>query len=194
MIPLLSLWFLVAGYFVLVYFIIVERLLRRTESAKTFKAGGFDRRSTSIVSAGFGAGLLLPLVFDALGLFPFSIDIAEGLIGLVVMLLGLVLRVWAAAALGDYYSTTLLVTKDQKLVNSGPYARVRHPGYLGSILLWSGFGILSSNLVLAILFPVMFVVIYLYRISVEELMLGQELGEDYAEYRRRTQRLLPFLY
>jgi protein-S-isoprenylcysteine O-methyltransferase Ste14 len=40
----------------------------------------------------------------------------------------------------------------------------------------------------------MFVGIYLYRISVEERMLGEELGGDYAAYRRRTRRLVPFLY
>jgi len=190
----MSWWFLFAGYFVLVCFIILERMLRKTESAKTFRAGGFDRRSTILVSAGFGAGLLLPLVFAALDLFPFPIGFASGLLGVFVMLLGLALRVWAAAALGGYYSRTLLVTKDQKLVSTGPYARVRHPGYLGSILLWSGFGILSSNLVLVILFPVMFAAIHLYRISVEEHMLSQELGEDYAEYGRRTRKLLPYLY
>lgn len=176
------------------YFIIVERLLRRTESAKTLKAGSFDRRSTTLVSAGFGLGLVLPLVFAGLGLFPFQMNLVAGLVGLCVMVLGLVLRVWAAAALGGYYSRTLLVTKEQKLVTSGPYARIRHPGYLGSILLWSGFGVLTSNTAALILFPVMFVGIYLYRISVEERMLGEELGGDYAAYRRRTRRLVPFLY
>jgi protein-S-isoprenylcysteine O-methyltransferase Ste14 len=52
----------------------------------------------------------------------------------------------------------------------------------------------ASNLVLAILFPVMFAAVYLHRISVEERMLGQELDEDYAEYRQRTRKLLPCLY
>jgi protein-S-isoprenylcysteine O-methyltransferase len=110
------------------------------------------------------------------------------------MLLGLSVRIWAAAVLGGYYSRTLLVTKDQKLVTSGPYARVRHPGYLGSILLWCGFAILSGNLVTAASLPFMFVVIYLYRISAEERMLSQEFGAEYAEYRGRTRRLVPFLY
>jgi len=194
LIPLLSWWFLLAGYFVLVYFIIVERLLRKTESAKTFRAGTFDRRSTTLVSAGFGVGLVLPLVFAGLDLFPLPISLAAGLVGLGVMMLGLVLRVWAAAALGGYYSRTLLVADGQRLVTYGPYAKIRHPGYLGSVLLWSGFGVLTSNGAILILFPLMFVGVYLYRISVEERMLGQELGGEYAEYRKRTRKLVPYLY
>lgn len=40
----------------------------------------------------------------------------------------------------------------------------------------------------------MFVSVYLYRIASEEAMLTKELGESYAEYRRRTHKLVPFLY
>ena len=193
MIPIFSLWLLV-GYLVLAVFIVGERLLRQTGSAKTLKAGDYDKKSTALVGAGFGVGLLMPLGLDAAGVLLFPIAPVEGIVALLIMLLGLGLRLWAAATLGRYYSRTLLVANDQKLVTWGPYAKIRHPGYLGSMLLWSGFGILSSNLAVALLLPVMFVAIYLYRISVEERMLGQQLGDDYAEYRERTRRVLPFLY
>jgi protein-S-isoprenylcysteine O-methyltransferase len=169
-------------------------LLRKTENARTLKSGGFDKKSTALVGAGFGIGLLLPLGLDAAGVLLFPVGILEGLGALLIMLLGLGLRIWAVVTLGRYYSRTLLVARDQKLVTWGPYSSIRHPGYLGSVLLWSGFAVLSSNLAIMILFPVMFVAIYLYRISVEERMLGQELGDDYARYRQRTRRILPFLY
>ena len=110
------------------------------------------------------------------------------------MVVGIELRVWAARTLGSYYTRTLLTTKEQEVVATGPYARIRHPGYLGNILLWSGFGVLSANLAIALLFPVMFVAASVYRISVEERMLAGTLGKDYAEYRRRTYRLVPLVY
>jgi protein-S-isoprenylcysteine O-methyltransferase Ste14 len=116
------------------------------------------------------------------------------MVALVVMLIGLGLRVWAAVTLGGYYTRTLTTTKDHRVVTTGPYSRVRHPAYLGVILLWLGFGVLSSSLAVAFLFPVMFIVVYLYRISVEETMLVEVLGDAYVQYQRRTRKLVPFVY
>jgi protein-S-isoprenylcysteine O-methyltransferase Ste14 len=191
----LRLELLVAGYFLIAIFIVTERLLRKTETAKTFQRGSSDRGSTLLIGAAFGVGLLLPLLLDALDLGSFfSIDLVEGSLALVIMVIGIGLRAWAASTLGRYYTRTLVTTEEQKIIETGPYAKIRHPGYLGNILLWSGFGVLSSNLDVALLFPVMFVAAYLYRISVEERMLAGALGDDYAEYSRRTYRLIPLIY
>jgi len=175
-------------------FLVVQELLRRTATAKTFQRGAFEKGSMLLIGVALGTGLWLPLVADILGIALFSIDVAEGLVALAVMLFGLGLRVWAAVTLGGYYTRTLMTTEGHKVVTSGPYARIRHPAYLGVLLLWSGFGVLSSSLVIATIFPVMFTIVYLYRISVEERMLVEELGDDYVQYRRRTRKLVPFLY
>jgi protein-S-isoprenylcysteine O-methyltransferase Ste14 len=190
----LNLWFLVAGYFVMVAFLTIQELLRKTPEAKTFQRGASEKGSMLLIGVTLGVGLWLPLIVDALGLAVFPIDIAEGTAALAVMLFGLGLRVWAAVTLGGYYTRTLMTTADHKVVTAGPYARVRHPAYLGVILLWSGFGVLSGDLVTASIFPVMLVVVYLYRISVEEKMLVRELGEDYVQYQRKTRKLIPAVY
>jgi len=87
-----------------------------------------------------------------------------------------------------------LTTGEQRVITSGPYAKIRHPGYLGNILLWCGFGVLSSNSIVAFLFPLLFLAVYLYRISVEEKMLVESLSDEYAEYKRKTKRLIPYVY
>ena len=87
-----------------------------------------------------------------------------------------------------------MIVEDQKVVTAGPYAQIRHPGSLADVLLWAGFAVLSGNLVVALLLPVMFVVVYLYRISVEEKMLVKELREAYVQYQRKTRKLIPFIY
>ena len=189
-----GLWFLLAGYLLLASFVIIERLLRKTVSSKTFQRGNFDRGSTLLIGSAFGAGLILPLIMEILGVSFFSINFVEGFLSLAVMMIGIGFRVWAARSLGDYYTRTLLTTEWQKVIDVGPYARIRHPGYLGDILLWSGFGVLSSNLIIVFLFPVMFVAIYLYRISVEEKMLIETLGDQYVQYRKRAHKLVPFVY
>ena len=190
----LNLWFLAAGYLVMAAFLIVQESLRRTPEAKTFQRGTFERGSMLLIGVTLGVGLWLPVVLAVLGFALFPISIGEGLVALAVTLFGLGLRIWASVTLGGYYTRTLMTTKDHKLVTTGPYAWVRHPAYLGVILLWSGFGVLSGNLVVAFSFPVVFVVVYLYRISVEERMLVSELGDDYIRYQRRTRKLIPVLY
>lgn len=175
-------------------FLIIQRLLRRTETAKSFRRGVFDKGSTLLIGSAWGSGLWLPLVLDALGVAIFPINLLEGSLALALMVFGLGLRVWAAVTLGRYYTRTLTTTAGHKVITSGPYARIRHPAYLGVLLLWVGFGVLSSNLILAFLFPVVFLVVYLYRISVEERMLVGEMDDEYVQYKRRTRKLIPLVY
>src|SRR4051794_2785052 len=61
--------------------------------------------------------------------------------GIAVMWLGLALRVWAIAALGAAFRTTVEVAPDQAVVTSGPYRRIRHPSYTGLLLIIAGFGL-----------------------------------------------------
>jgi len=147
-----------------------------------------------LIGSATGIGLILPLVLDAFGIVVLPVDLVGGLAAFSVMVLGVGLRVWAAITLGQYYTATLMMTEGQKLVTTGPYAWVRHPGYLGEILIWTGLGTLSSNLVAIAVLPVMFVVVLLYRISSEEKMLVKELGNEYVQYQRRTRRLISFVY
>jgi len=186
--------FLVAGYLVIVAFFVIQRFLRVTPDAKSFSRGRFDRGSSFLIWVSVGAGLSLPLLLDYLGFAVFRVDVLEGAIALAVMLFAVGLRVWAAVTLGKFYSTTLLVAEDHHVVSTGPYARIRHPGYLSEILMWEGLAVLCSNLLLVIIFPIMTLLVYLYRISVEERMLNEKLGDEYIEYRRKTRRLIPFVY
>jgi protein-S-isoprenylcysteine O-methyltransferase len=171
--------------------VVIERQLRRTVDAKSLRGGESDGGTTSLVGFAFGTGIILPLILDPLSTGVYPIMAAEGAIGLAAMLLGLGLRVWAAQTLGAYYTRTLLTSEGQKVIESGPYRAVRHPGYLGGIILWSGFGVLTSNAIVALLLPVMFLAVYLHRIGFEEKMLVKELGEEYVEYQRRTKKLFP---
>jgi protein-S-isoprenylcysteine O-methyltransferase len=116
-----------------------------------------------------------------------------GWFGLIVALCGVLLRWWANRALGAFYTRTLKVTENQSIVRAGPYRLIRHPGYLGSILMWSGVAAATANwIVIVVVLAVMFGV-YIYRIQIEENMLVTTNAE-YAEYRKHTWRLLPFVY
>lgn len=185
---------LAAGYTLVVGFSLVERAFRRGRSAKSFARGRFDRGSTALTGASFALALVLPPVLLLAGVGRISVGAVAGLVALSVGLAGVALRLWAASVLGESYTRTLLAADNQRLVTRGPYGRVRHPGYLGSVLMWAGFGVLTGDLAIAVLLPPLFVATYLYRIAAEEKMLLEVFGERYEQYRSRTKRLVPLLY
>ncbi len=178
----------------MVTFFIIQRLLRKSSSAKSLRGGRYDRGNMALIGSATGIGLWLPIIFDALGIETFRINFLAGFVALAVMVCGVGLRIWAARTLGKFYTTTLMISEDQKIVSIGPYSKVRHPGYLAEILIWSGFGILSSNFILVFVLPAMFVGVLSYRISSEEKMLIEVMGEEYVEYKKHTRKLVPYLF
>ena len=66
-------------------------------------------------------------------------------------------------------------------------------GYVGSILVWGG-SRLAVNWLVAAATVFVLLVVYVYRISAEEQMLLEHLGDPYRSYKARTWRLLPFVW
>jgi protein-S-isoprenylcysteine O-methyltransferase Ste14 len=140
--------------------------------------GSFAGVGLAFAAAGVGAPLPGPGWLPALA-------------GLGLMWAGFALRFWAVRTLGRFFRVEVTVETGQTLVDSGPYARVRHPSYTGLLLLYLGLGIaLDSYLSVAaaVLLPLAAIV---NRIDHEERMLRQELGEPYRSYSMRTARLFP---
>jgi protein-S-isoprenylcysteine O-methyltransferase Ste14 len=102
--------------------------------------------------------------------------------GLPVAALGLWLRGWAAGHL----------EKNQRLATGGPYAHLRNPLYLGSLLTAAGLALASRSLLLAGIFAAVFLLIYLPVIQREEQHLRQ-LFPDYGDYAARVPSLWPLL-
>lgn len=114
--------------------------------------------------------------------------------GIALLVLGILLRLWAVRTLGRFFSTRVEIRADHRLVREGPYRWVRHPAYTGSLLsitgvalaLRSGAGAVAALLLAGAAFRI--------RMEVEERALEEELGPQYAEYRSKTRRLLPWIY
>ena len=103
-------------------------------------------------------------------------------IGLPIGLLGLALRAWAAGCLA----------KNQQLATGGPYAHTRNPLYIGTLLVAAGLSIASRSLFLALLFAVIFLLVYLPVIQNEEQHL-RKIFPDYTGYAERVPALWPRL-
>jgi len=102
------------------------------------------------------------------------------LIGLVLAALGLVIRALASGQ----------VKKDRELTTTGPYAYVRNPLYLGSILLGIGFVVAAHDPWIGLVLVVYFVLIYVPVIRAEQVYLRGQFPA-YAEYMRSVPSLLP---
>lgn len=144
------------------------------------------------MGASYGVAVVLPLILVLAGVGRLSTPLVSW-VGLIVMLLGLAFRAWSMRVLGASYTRTLRVSA-QEVVDRGPYRYVRHPGYLGSILIWIGFAIALADWVGIVVIVPLMVGVYVYRIQAEETMLVAAFGDRYEGYRERSWRLVPFLY
>ena len=115
-------------------------------------------------------------------------------LGVILLLVGIFVR-WAAIyTLGKYFTGTVLIKNDHRLIQSGIYKHLRHPAYTGALLAHLGLGLSFSNWITLALSVVPFVVAAFYRMHVEERALREEFGEAYISYSQSTKRLIPRVY
>ena len=114
-------------------------------------------------------------------------------VGILLVVLGLVFVLVAPITLRKNYSSTLVIRNDHKLIMHGIYRVVRHPIYLGAILVSLGVPVTASSWIALPPMPLLIPLI-VYRMRIEERLLLEEFGDDYRAYMARTKRLIPFLY
>ncbi|MGQ9629780.1 MAG: methyltransferase family protein [bacterium] len=113
--------------------------------------------------------------------------------GLVLFAAGITLQAAAMWTLRGFYTVRLGMQPGHRLVTSGPYCLVRHPGYLSYILSMMGVGLALSSLI-GLGLAVLVMPFLLWRIRCEEEMLLAEFGDEYKTYMRQTKRLIPLIY
>jgi protein-S-isoprenylcysteine O-methyltransferase Ste14 len=142
---------------------------------------------------GSSSGIALAFIFAGTATLP-GPRWLPAVLGLALMWAGFALRFWSVRTLGRFFRVEVSVTRDQKLVDTGPYAWLRHPSYTGLLAVYAGLGIALDSwlsLAAAALLPLAAVV---NRIRYEERALLGEMGERYRDYAGRTDRLVPGLW
>ncbi|RNM14442.1 isoprenylcysteine carboxylmethyltransferase family protein [Nocardioides pocheonensis] len=107
---------------------------------------------------------------------------------------GLLLRWWSVLTLGRYFTTVLRTSKDQPVVDHGPYRLLRHPSYTGLLLVFAGGGVMVGNWLGATACVVILLAALAYRIRTEERALSAALGDRYRAFAAGRARLVPFLW
>ena len=179
-----------------------ELLLTITRRSRT-KTGEKQDRSTLgllwvVIGLSIAAGVYVArsrtLRSGVVGLFDFPESDWIPVLAIAFFGAGLAVRWWAIVTLGRFFTVDVVIEKDHELVQRGPFRWVRHPSYTGVLVAFMGWAITLGNWVAMGLVLVPIFIAFVRRMNVEEEALRGALGERYAEYTRRTKRLVPGLY
>jgi protein-S-isoprenylcysteine O-methyltransferase len=128
---------------------------------------------------------------------PFNIQIipqtdAVLVVAAILCACGVAFCLWARAVLGRNWSGTVTVKENHELIVRGPYRLVRHPIYTGLLAMLIGTAMQQGHI--AGMIGLIFVFISLWiKLSEEEEVMHNQFPEEYAAYRERTRRIIPFL-
>ena len=141
-----------------------------------------------------GSILLAPWTAQALAEKPlWEVDYAGAYALAGVMLAGISLTWWARTHLGRLWSSAITLKEGHRVINTGPYAYVRHPIYTG--LITALLATAAAEATVPALVGAALIVFGLWlKAHAEERFLMVELGADaYGSYCRRVPMLVPFL-
>jgi protein-S-isoprenylcysteine O-methyltransferase Ste14 len=137
-------------------------------------------------------GAFLPAYTDRRDFWTIDGDTVRWL-GVILFAVGGALRLWPVYVLGNRFSGLVAIQPGHTLVTTGIYGLIRHPSYLGLLIISLGWGLAFRSgvgvLIAALLIPPL-----VARIEAEERLLRSQFGAEYDAYRARTSRLLPGIY
>jgi protein-S-isoprenylcysteine O-methyltransferase Ste14 len=115
-------------------------------------------------------------------------------IGMALVVIGLMIRIHSILTLKQYFTYSVAKVENHKIIETGLYKFIRHPGYLGQLIIFIGISTSISNWLSILVMMIPITLGYLYRIKVEERFMLEQPGEDYLNYQERTKRLIPMIY
>ena len=154
-----------------------------------------DSGSMKVLLAGTGVASFIayPVAFVEAFSFLKSWHLPLFIAGLLITILGSLLRRYCWRTLGEYFTGDVRARADQPVIRSGPYRLVRHPSYTAGMMMYIGIGLaLGSWLSLALL-TIAAIATYSYRVAIEERALLETIGEPYGAYMKERKRFIPYV-
>ena len=154
-----------------------------------------DRSNRWVIAALGVLGVIdayLPAYTDRVDFLTFGGE-AVRWVGFFLYSAGGVLRLAPVFVLGRRFSGLVAIQPEHRLVTSGLYGVIRHPSYLGLLVLVLGWGLAFRSGV-GVVIALLMLAVVLARIQAEERLLGETFGAEYDAYRGRTWRLVPCVY
>ena len=114
------------------------------------------------------------------------------LVGLFVYLVFSWSQIWAYKSLGTCYSQEVLIHRNHKLIERGPFKLIRHPQYLSQILMDIGAGLATLSF-LVIPLTLIEIPILIIRALLEEKLLEKNFKEKFLVYKSKSGFMFPFI-
>jgi len=154
-----------------------------------------DRGNRWVIGALGVLGLLLafaPPYSDRFGWWVFG---GEGVrwLGVALYTIGGALRLAPVFVLGKRFSGLVAIQSGHQLVTDGLYAIIRNPSYLGLFVLCFGWALAFRSGLGVVITSLMAIPLHA-RMNSEERLLAEQFGAEYAAYRARSWRLIPWIY
>ncbi len=153
-----------------------------------------DRFSVILILAMSFISVVVPVVdwayfkFDQDGLNWITV------LGILMIVVGITFRALAVRYLGKYFTPTVQIKDDHKLITTGPYSIVRHPSYTGAFLAIIAGGVVLESLVGFIISCTAMIIAYYVRIGIEEKELTANFGIAYEQYQKNTKMIIPYVW
>jgi protein-S-isoprenylcysteine O-methyltransferase Ste14 len=175
-----------------VYLALYDRPLleRRLKAGPQHEQEWSQKIIVSLILLAFFALIVLPALDHRLAWSPVAPSVS--ILGDTVIVLSFLFLFWVIRV-NSFAASNIHVEPDQKVIDSGPYAYVRHPMYAGAARLFVGIPLaLGSWWSLGLIAP--FMSVLLWRLLDEERVLRRDLP-GYMEYMGRVRfRLIPFVW
>lgn len=185
----------VYDYIQMVFFLSELSLLLFKRSKNKSAANGKDRNSLAIlwvvIALSLGLGPYIAFVYKLWPIGNYKIIVN---IGLAIAIIGFVIRWTAVIQLGRMFTVDVAITDDHNLKTSGLYKIVRHPSYLGLILIIAGLGICLNSWLSFLIMIIPSLWSINHRIIIEEQALTAQFGEQYNNYKKRVSKIIPGIF
>lgn len=163
------------------------------------------KRKKGIIKSGDKASIWILIIFIVIG---YSLSFSIGTtrlgriyhwntffaIGAILTIIGLIIRIKSILTLKQHFTYTVTKIENHELIETGLYKIIRHPGYLGQLIIFVGVATSLSNWLSIILMIIPVLLGYIYRIRVEEQFMIVQMGQKYIDYQKRTKKLIPMIY
>ena len=165
---------------------------RRSRSVEVARSRRTSLETLLLVLA--WVGFFVPLIWVVTPVFSFAEYPLRGgplVAGLTCLAIGLWLFFRSHADLGTNWSVTLELRQEHRLITQGVYRAIRHPMYSALILYSVGQALVIPNWVAGFSNVIALAVLVTLRLGIEENMMAEQFGAEYAAYSARTKRFVP---
>lgn len=123
-----------------------------------------------------------------------TLNHALAIFGLSVFIIGIIIRWISIIQLNKEFTVDVTILKNHNLKTDGMYKNLRHPSYLGLLLICFGLSISMNSILSFIVITIPLLLALSYRIKTEENILIKQFGEVYKDYMIKTYKIIPKIY